>query len=1008
MVVLHLAWLENKFYTWAETSEGVAADSPFHSFAFSAEDLSLWLEGILSLPIPEANITNLTAFLPSIQNTPLPSPLLTSLIDFPEGTPVIKAFTVSCYPLNSDELFILLSTVAISPLLGDEIYAGEDLLFWLMIYQWSRQLIANQSYYPTLIQRQNRYFAQWNVYFDDTGEEVLAQYSKIMPTAALCLSKNPEDPPCIPLSPLLRQSISNLVDLWIRSNGSTLYKYDSPPNAQAEWLRALMAKNPELTTRFFNIPALDKQIKNWQNSFRMQKTLPLRLLLQVKEPEEIPDSWYITFLLQSKQDPSLMIPFLDIWDFPQKTAQLFHLSANKLVEILFHLLGSISHILGNLFNQIQEKKPAGITCGSEIIYEIFMNKTSLLATAGVSVLFPANWTNPQKNLKAVAQIKSFSDAQGFFSLDRLVAFDWKVSIGEQILTQKELDELVRRKIPLVRIKGQWVILDQKTLQNTLKTLKKPDQKIKLKDLLQQSMGGLQEQGILPIEITFGKGFEALALILDRSSQNQSITLPDNLEKVLRHYQIRGVAWLWTLKLASLNSCLADDMGLGKTLQILTLLAKEKTEIPSKNPSLLICPTAVLENWKQESIRFTPSLSLYIHHGSSRLHESKLTKEIKKHDLIVTSYALALRDQEELQKVSWNNLILDEAQNIKNPSSKQTQAIKSLRAKFRVVLTGTPIENHVGDLWSLFDFIQPGWLGPANQFQQTFYRPIQTYGNPQQIKTLKQLTDPFILRRVKTDPAIVPDLPDKIESKEYCFLTKEQITLYETCLAESMEEIEQAEGMSRKGKVLTLILHLKQICNHPAHYLKESKTFDYHRSGKLERLWELLAEIIQKKEKVLLFTQYTEMGELIQPMLQQTLATHSLFYHGSLSRKKRDTILEQFKEDPIFSILILSLKAGGSGLNLTSANHVFHIDRWWNPAVENQATDRAFRIGQKKNVHVHKMICSGTMEEAMDSLLEKKMGIANQIIGSGEDLVTEMSTKELRSLLALRRESIDVG
>ncbi len=1006
MVILHLVWLENSFYTWAETAEIEAVETPFHPFALSGEDLSLWLEGILDFPISSEDTTILTGYLPSIQNTPIPSPRLTGLIDIPEGNPSLQACKIPCYPLQFEELLTLFGMTAISPILGDEIYAGEDLLFWLKIYQWCQQLIANQGYYPTIIQKEGQFFAQWNTYFEDTAEEVLAQFSQIMPSAAACLSKDRKEP-ILPLSTSLRESITYLVDQWLRYHATPIYENDTPPNAQAEWLRALTSRHSELNAASYDIPKLNKQIKTWQYTFLIQNTLPVRLLLQVSEPEGKTNEWPVSFLLQSKQDPSLMIPFAEIWDSPRKIAQLFKLSDAKLTEIVYYLLGSISPILEDLFPLFQEEKPFGILCSSANIYEIFTHRASLLASAGVTVLFPANWTNPQKNLKVVAKVKSFSDSSGFFSLDRLVSFDWKVSIGDHTLTQKELNELIKRKIPLVRIKGQWVILDQNILQNTLDKLMKPNQQGKLKDLLQQSMGGLQKQDTLPIEITFGKGFEVITSILDRSCQDRAISLPNQLDKVLRHYQIKGVAWLWSLKHATLNPCLADDMGLGKTLQILTFLAKEKSE-KTVNPSLLICPTAVLENWRQESARFTPSLSLYIHHGTNRLHGAKLTKETQKHDLIITSYALALRDLQDLQKSSWNNLILDEAQNIKNPQSKQTKAIKSLPSQFRVALTGTPIENHVGDLWSLFDFLQPGWLGTADQFQHSFYKPIQTYGNQQQIKTLKQLTDPFILRRVKTDPTIVPDLPEKIESKEYCLLTKEQVTLYESCLAKSMEDIETAEGISRKGKILTLILHLKQICNHPAHYLKESKTFDYHRSGKLKRLWELLTEIILKKEKALLFTQYTEMGELIQPMLQQTISTHTLFYHGGLPRKKRDTILQQFKEDPRFSILILSLKAGGTGLNLMNANHVFHIDRWWNPAVENQATDRAFRIGQKKNVQVHKLICSGTIEEAMDQLLEKKSSIANQIIGTIESLITELSTQELKSLLVLRKESIDEG
>lgn len=1006
MVVLHLAWVENEFVTWAEFAEPNAIGRPFYSFALSEESLSVWLGELFGLPISSEKITVFTGTLPSVKTAPVPSPRLASLVDSPRGKTSLKKFIIHGYPLSFNEVVSLFKMSALSPLLGNDIFAGEDLIFWGNLYQWSQKLIANQCYYPTIIKQDDRFYARWNLFFDKTAEETLDQYCQILPSASICLSQSLKPNPTVSVSASIRNSIVYLTDHWVRYNSNSAYHNEAPPNAQAEWLRALTSWNAELRS-YYDIPKLVKQIQTWQYIFLIQRACSVKLLLQINEPEGKSNQWNITYLLQSKQDPSLIIPFSEMWDSPHKTASLFSLSKEKMIEMLYYLLGSANPFVEDLLSLFQEEKPSGTSCSSAAIYELFMHRIALLASVGISVLFPVNWNSPEKKLKAIAKVNSFSDASGLFSLDRLVDFDWKLSIGDHMLTQKELDELMKHKVPLLRIKGQWTILDPTMLQNTLEKLSKSGNQIKLKDLIHQSLGGQQQlEDMLPIEIQFGKKMDSITSILDRSCQNRPISLPLPLDQVLRHYQIKGVAWLWSLKQAACNPCLADDMGLGKTLQILTLLIKEKNETVSQEPSLLICPTAVLENWKQEATKFTPTLSLYIHHGIQRLHGAKFQKEAKKHNLIITSYALAYRDWKELQAISWNNLILDEAQNIKNPQSKQTKAIKSLSSGFRVALTGTPIENHVGDLWSLFDFLQPGWLGSANQFHHSFYKPIQTYGDQQQIKVLKQLTDPFILRRLKTDPDIVPDLPEKIESKEYCLLTKEQVTLYESCLAKSLEDIESVNGIARKGKVLSLLLHLKQICNHPAHYLKEAKTYDYHRSGKLKRLWELLTEIIQKKEKTLLFTQYAEMGDLIQPMLQQTLSSYTLFYHGGLLRKKRDAIIQQFQEDPRYSILILSLKAGGTGLNLMNANHVFHIDRWWNPAVENQATDRAFRIGQKKNVQVHKLICTGTIEETIDTLIEKKSSIAGQILENIDQMMTEMSTNDLRSLLSLRKESFD--
>jgi SNF2 family DNA or RNA helicase len=553
------------------------------------------------------------------------------------------------------------------------------------------------------------------------------------------------------------------------------------------------------------------------------------------------------------------------------------------------------------------------------------------------------------------------------------------------------------------------------LQPIIKKINKYKKKTSLKDLLLDSMKQVDSYSRMTIDLS--EQFNQLKDILNGSISQENVSFPDPLQNILRHYQKEGITWLWKLKQVSFHPILADDMGLGKTLEILVFLLKEKTENKQKNPSLVICPTAVLENWQKESIKFTNSLLVYIHHGPDRLHKKEFVKNAKKFDLILTSYNLAMRDVEDLQKVKWCNVILDEAQNIKNPHAKKTSAIKTIPSEFRIAMTGTPVENHVGDLWSIFDFLQPGWLGSEKQFQTSFLRPIQQKRDPSKIKILQKMTQPFILRRLKTDPSIVPDLPDKIESKEYCLLTKEQVSLYEACLKSSLGEIENSEGIARKGKVLTLLLHLKQICNHPAHYLKELKSsqaskignlssnvsIDYRRSGKLKRLWTLLEEILDFDEKVLLFTQYKEMGSLLKIMLNESFSDSVCFYHGGLTLKKRDEMICNFQENQNVKLMILSLKAGGIGLNLTAANHVFHIDRWWNPAVENQATDRAFRIGQKKNVHVHKMICTGTMEETIDQLIETKSSIADEIMGSKTSLLTEMSTTQLKSLFELRKD-----
>ncbi len=397
----------------------------------------------------------------------------------------------------------------------------------------------------------------------------------------------------------------------------------------------------------------------------------------------------------------------------------------------------------------------------------------------------------------------------------------------------------------------------------------------------------------------------------------------------------------------------------------------------------------------------------IHHGAERLSGPAFEEEVRKHDVVITTYSLALRDKEHLSNIDWQYLVIDEAQNIKNESAKQTQAIKSIQAVHKIALTGTPVENRLSELWSIMEFLNPGYLGSGTDFRKKFALPIERYHDAPKAESLKHLIQPFVLRRVKTDKTIIKDLPDKMEMKVYCNLTQEQASLYEAVVKDMMEKIEEADGMERRGLILATLMKLKQVCNHPAQFIGDGSSLS-GRSGKLARLEEMLEEVLAEGDKALIFTQFAEMGTLLRNYLQESLGQEVLFLHGGTPKKLRDAMVQQFQEDrhapPIF---ILSLKAGGVGLNLTGANHVFHFDRWWNPAVENQATDRAFRIGQQKNVQVYKYVSVGTLEERIDLMIEDKKALAENIVGSGENWLTEMSTSQLKELFALSREAVGV-
>jgi SNF2 family DNA or RNA helicase len=448
------------------------------------------------------------------------------------------------------------------------------------------------------------------------------------------------------------------------------------------------------------------------------------------------------------------------------------------------------------------------------------------------------------------------------------------------------------------------------------------------------------------------------------------------------------------------------MGLGKTIQTLAHILHDRAAAPGP-PVLLVCPTSVIGNWQHEAVRFAPGLTVLLHHGSARAREqAEFLQAAGSHDLVLTSYSLLQRDFATLNQIAWSGIVLDEAQNIKNAEAKQARAARELQAGYRIALTGTPVENNVGDLWSLMEFLNPGLLGNQAEFKRNFFVPIQVVRDSGAVERLKRLTSPFILRRLKTDKAVIADLPDKLEMKVYCSLTPEQASLYAAVVEEAMPAIESSGGIQRKGIVLAMLTKLKQICNHPAQFLKDNSAIS-GRSGKLARLVEMLEEASEAGERALVFTQFAEMGAILKGHLESTFGREVLFLHGGVPKQRRDEIVVRFQnpasDGPV--VFVLSLKAGGTGLNLTAASRVFHFDRWWNPAVEQQATDRAFRIGQRRHVFVHKFVCAGTLEQKIDEIIEGKRSIAEAIVGSGEEWLTKLSTAELHELLTLREAAV---
>lgn len=637
----------------------------------------------------------------------------------------------------------------------------------------------------------------------------------------------------------------------------------------------------------------------------------------------------------------------------------------------------------------------------------FLKDIPIFTKAGIFVKVP-NWWKPKQPNRPKIEIRIGEKQPGKMGFNELVDFQMSVVIGDQQLNELEIQDLLNRAENLIFFKGQWVEVDQDKLSDLLSKWKTVARSVKDGGVTfaegmrwLAGVGGAVADGDSPeaqsyMRVISGKWLKETLESMRSPQVSRKIeqTLKNNLKTQLRPYQSQGVSWLNMLYQMRLGAVLADDMGLGKTIQVLSLLLLKKQSGLKSAPALLIIPASLIGNWKSEMDRFTPSLKYWIAHPSGNGTAMPVYDDM---DVVITSYGSVARLPWLLEK-DWGLIILDEAQAIKNPSAKQTKAIKALKAKNRIILTGTPIENHLSDLWSLFDFVSPGLLGSAKDFDGFIKRKTKSGESP--YAGLRNLLRPYILRRLKTDKSVISDLPDKTELKTYCALTKGQAVLYQQSVDSLSREIHEVDGIQRRGVILSYLMRFKQICNHPAQFVKDGN-FSSTDSGKFLRLKEICEIISEKQEKVLVFTQFKEMTGPLADFLQSIFGKQGLILHGGTPVKKRPEMVEAFQKDDGPPYFVLSLKAGGTGLNLTAASHVIHFDRWWNPAVENQATDRAFRIGQKHNVLVHKFICKGTLEEKIDALIESKQNMSKEILeGADSAVLTELSNEELLKIVSL--------
>ena len=1056
MKILHGTWIPTQddeficsgaFYLWVETTErqkGRKVTGQSHPHHLRSAQLETFLVDELGIkPESERGLGTALApkhfLLPSTDGAPLPSLELARYLEteLPNDFE-FQFWQVDCYRVTTSvktssytyatvnniiKLLNELHFLALHQL--NDVQLGSDLFFWYHYTQFVKQVILKDQYIPALKYRETKHtkgrkkakqsafeiYPGWEI-VSEAYEAQLHEYPEAMPLACVSGFSAPQDQKEFYERETLLRHFSECLLSDIITHTPTTATFER------QYAGTLLEKC--LDTERLRLPgttdaALEdyQQWQVWRGRINQtQAALPFNLYFQLQAPDKPEEAWFLQFLVAPKSDPSLRLSLLDYWRLSPKQQTGLHKQFGQDFEANLLLnLGYAARIYPVFWQGLETDEPVGVYLDLDQAYEFLKETAWVLEDAGYKIIVPAWWTptgrqRTKLRLRASgSQSSGVTTSQGYMSLNNLIQYRYELAIGEQPVSEREWQQLVAAKAPLVKFRGQWVELDPAKMQQMLEfwqTHSQEDAQMTLLEMLQREAEAGED-----IEVERDNTLEELLTKLSDHSQLAPVEELPQFQGTLREYQKRGVAWLNYLESLGLSGCLADDMGLGKSVQVIARLVQERANGQTVLPTLLIAPTSVLGNWQREIMKFAPHLRSLVHYGSDRLQEPEaFTNACLKQDIVITSYTLARKDAKLLNSLEWHRLVLDEAQNIKNPKTAQTKAILKLSARHRLTLTGTPIENRLLDLWSIFNFLNPGYLGKQAQFRKTFELPIQKESDRTQATVLKKLVEPLILRRVKTDRAIIQDLPDKVEQKVYCNLTTEQASLYEAVVKDVERQLGEAEGIGRKGLILSTLMKLKQVCNHPRQFLQDESEFAPERSHKLSRLQEMLEEVLAEQESLLVFTQFREIGNALEQHLRHNYHYSTYYIHGGTPRTKRERFIAEFQDPGTpASVFILSLKAGGVGITLTKANHVFHFDRWWNPAVEDQATDRAFRIGQAKNVFVHKFVTLGTLEERIDQMIEDKKQLSASIVGSDESWLTELNNEAFRELINLNRSAV---
>ena len=819
---------------------------------------------------------------------------------------------------------------------------------------------------------------------------------------------------------VLRDFLDASVDTLIRQAATGI----APPALPAEspawvprWLKALTGSDPTFEPQGLPERHLSDELWAWSRHALGAGSQRMRLLFDLTWPKKEAsdrEPWRLAYGLQSTDDPDQVLPMDGLWSLKGETTRLFHRTVHHPHDTVLRSLGEAARTFPSIERSLAQPRPTQVKLRLDAVWQFLSHSGDLLRLMGHGVQIPQELdVGGSRRLHAqleVAATPHDGESNGHaIRWDAPARFKFQIVLDGKVLSGREFQTLMREKGELRRWKRRWVCIDPTDLATLTRIVHgMPDGNGSLAEAVTFALRGSAPIAPDAPEVPVVVVGELAELVEELQQRGESAPEPEGFQGELRGYQRAGLGWLLHMQKQGVGVILADEMGLGKTPMTLALLESLRRDDPNEwRPTLLVVPTSVLGNWEREAAKFTPELPVRRHHGPERARTlDEFEESCPASALVMTTYATARLDAELLAEIDWAGVVIDEAQNIKNPGTAQTQAIRRIKAQRRLALTGTPVENRLADLWSILDWCNKGLLGPLAEFRRTVARPIERFRDPHVAGRLRRMVEPFVLRRLKTDPNVAPDLPDKVEATVACSLSAAQIKLYRKTIKDTWKDIKGQTGIERAGKVLALLTALKQICNHPSHFQKKA-TVSAAQSGKLARLGEMLEEVIDQGDRVLLFTQYVEMGKLLVKHLQSTLNIEVPFLHGGVPAKTRDAMVQRFQEDadapPVF---LLSLKAGGTGLTLTRATHVFHYDHWWNPAVESQATDRAHRIGQTRTVYVHRLVSLGTLEEKIAQMLEQKKGLANLAYGDGEKWLADLEDDELQALVELSDDAIE--